>query len=162
MITLISSRNAELKDNEEEYSLVVYLPNYEERYPGLDLRMLNTLTTRGARYSTCQLPARLGLTAWVLGSVLQALARFASRSGLAFTLQVPQAVPSRKSSIGDKDTDSNQLIVSARYDSRVIPRVQRILMYICITYYSVYKTHISKRTRIGIEDYVYLEFYHIN
>lgn len=86
-----------------EYPSVLYVPDRAERaiIPGLrNLGMLNSLTTRGARHSTCQLSAHLELTA--RGPRTWDHRCGASRSLLAFTRRVPQAVPPRESLIADK------------------------------------------------------------
>lgn len=65
LLTVIPPRDAGFdRNNRVECSSVFYVPDRAKRnYPGLDLEMLNSLTTRGARHSACQLPAQLGLTA---------------------------------------------------------------------------------------------------
>lgn len=118
--------------------LVVYIPDRVERYPGFDLGMLNTLTTRGAQCSTCQLPARLGLTAWVLGSC------FAGPRAIRFTIGACFHFASTANGTAvqivdrdDKDIDSNRLIVGTRHYSRAISFIQRTFIYTYITYYSM-------------------------
>ncbi|KYN03173.1 hypothetical protein ALC62_06040 [Cyphomyrmex costatus] len=77
LLTVISSRDAGFdRNNKVECLNVLYIPDRAERnYPGLDLEMLNSLTTHGARHSACQLPAHLRLTAWSPETVSRGLSR---------------------------------------------------------------------------------------
>ncbi|KYN18309.1 hypothetical protein ALC57_09416 [Trachymyrmex cornetzi] len=76
-IALIPSRDAGFdRNNKVECLNVLYIPDRAERnYPRLDLEMLNSLTTHGARHSACQLPAHFGLTAWSPETVSRRLSR---------------------------------------------------------------------------------------
>lgn len=133
LLTFVLSRVAEIdRGQHEEYPVNSVRTGIARNViPGLrDLGMLNSLITRDARYSTCQLPAHLGLT--VRGPRTWDHRCGPSRSQLAFTWRVPQAVSQRESLIVDKR-------LRIRYDlMRAATHAMLRIKFIFVMYPSLY------------------------